>query len=364
MAIIEWVESASAASLTASRLGRREWSAPYMLISDNDRDDAQVCVDFMDTIGRGLSMPFRYGDREDFGSFCKQIRAVRRAQSTKHWDVTCSYAPWEGDKNDNEQKETKEGEPAESPLDWRWDISLSVQSLQVPVEKAWNMDPFPPNDGGSGGVTRPVYTLGPMHNSAGITYDPPMMRNVNELILRVTANTQEYDSNLATQFVNAINSVQVSWSAVLQTYYGMKADSFPPYCVKCLAAGGVYRRTDNISYWAQTWEFALRERASELNPQDGFLETVLDRGFSRIANGAAPDGRGGTISGGDIKTGMAIASPIRDLEGERPPEMVLLNGHGQPLQTTSTWSQNPVWFRWRLDKLAVFQAIPIDIFDV
>ena len=39
MAIIEWKEAAQAATLTASQLGRREWSAPYLLISDNDRDD-------------------------------------------------------------------------------------------------------------------------------------------------------------------------------------------------------------------------------------------------------------------------------------------------------------------------------------
>lgn len=363
MAIIDWKESAASASITASRLGRREWVANYLLTSDNPRDDAQECVDFMDTIGRGLSSAFKYGDREDFGSFCKQIRATRRPQSALHWDVVCSYSPWEGQRED-EQRETKEGEPAENPLDWRWDVSTAVQTIQVPVEKAWNMDPFPPDDGGSGGVTRPVYTLGPVHNSAGITYDPPLMRNVNELIFRVTANTQEYDTKVARSFVNAINSVQVTWSQVLQTYYGMKSDSFLPYCAKCLSASGAYRRTNGIAYWTQTWEFALRERASELNPQDGFLETILDRGFSRIANGAAPDGRGGTISGGDIEDGMAIASPIRDLEGERSPEMILLNGHGQPLQTTSTWSQNPVWFRWRIDKLAVFQAIPIDIFGV
>lgn len=363
MAITDWKEAAANATLVASRLGRREWTAPYILTSDNPRDDGQVCVDFMDTIGCGLSMPFRYADREDYGSFCKQITPVRMANSTTQWLVTCSYSPWEGDGQD-EDKETLAGDPAESPLDWRWDISTADASFQVPVEKAWNEDEFPPPDDGlSGGYIRPKGRIGPVHNSAGIVYDPPLMRDITELVVRVTGNLQEWDSSVALAFRNHINNTPIKWSSTLTTYYGFRAAAFAQHCVLCSGHTATYRRSNDISYWSQTWEFRLRTPADDINPQDGFLETVLDQGYTRLAGIGDPDGRGGTFTSGDLKDGMGIGAAIRDMDGERTHERVCLNGHGQPLQSSSTWTQPPVYFRWRIHPTAYFPGVPLDIFD-
>ena len=361
MAITDWTEAAANATLVASRLGRREWSAPYILTSDNPRDDGQVCVDFMDTIGRGLSMPFRYADREDFGSFCKQIAPVRMANSTTQWLVTCSYSPWEGDKEDA-SRENHDGDPTDDPIDWRYEISTADQSFQVPVEKAWNEDGFPYDDGGSGGYIRPVGTLGPVHNSAGIVYDPPLMRDITELVVRITGNLSEWSAATALQFRNTINNGPVRWSNLLTGSYGFADCAFPKHCVLCSGHSAVYRRQNGHNYWAQTWEFRLRTAANATNPQDGFLESVLDQGFTRKCNIGDPDGRGGTYTSGDLEDGMGIGAAIRDMDGERTPERVLLNGHGQPLQSSSTWTQPPIYFRWRIHPEEFFPGVPLNIF--
>jgi hypothetical protein len=73
---------------------------------------------------------------------------------------------------------------------------------------------------------------------------------------------------------------------------------------------------------------------------------------------------GGTYSGGDVKAGMAEAEAVRGLDGQRVPEMVLFDGHGQPLQGSDTLSATPVYFRWRVHPYGVFTYpyLPLEIF--
>jgi hypothetical protein len=60
---------------------------------------------------------------------------------------------------------------------------------------------------------------------------------------------------------------------------------------------------------------------------------------------------------------MAEASAIRDITGERVPEMVLLDGHGQPLRGSDTYTAPPVYFRWRVHPFSYFPGIKLDIWD-
>jgi len=205
-------------------------------------------------------------------------------------------------------------------------------------------------------------TLGPVHNSAGIVLDPPLMREVAETVVRVSGNCPEFWATKLWNYAGRINWDMVGWSERLVQKYGFHEEWFQPFCVLINVAMADYRRDNGISYWRYTYEFRIRSRANSLNPQDGFLETVLDRGITRLAKGGSPDGAGGTISHSDIEPGVAIAAPIRDWEGERVPEIIMLDGHGQPRQSSDTHAAPPVYFRWIVHPKADFTFLPLDIF--
>ncbi len=361
MAVIKCDEAQQHATLTAGIGDNDEWQCPYIVTVDNARDDGRTIVNYFDSIGRGLGSRLYYGDREELLVVCRSITPVRRAGSRFVWDVTLHYGPINVEPQ--QDREDEDGNPTADPLDYRWDVSTGVQYYQTPVWKAWNVDPFPPDDGSAGGYARAADTLGPIHNSAGVVLDPPLMRNQSEHILRVTANVSMYDQTWA-DVANKLNKFSLTWSERLKTKYRMVPTTIEKYCLLCTSAGAVYRRENARDYWAWTWEFAIRTRATDTNPQDGFLESVLDRGITRIANAGAPDGAGDTISAADIETGMAEAAPVRDWQGEPVSELVLLDGHGQPLQGSDTWTAPPVYFRWRLHPFEPlnFLGLPVPIF--
>ena len=362
MAVISWEEASDAANLVAVRGGRREWECPYNLKVDSPRDDGQVIVDFFDTIGRGLSMGLIYGDREDMMVICKQISPTRDPRSRFHWRAVLSYSPL--DAKDTQDEQDENGNPTEDPLDYRYEITSGTQYFQTPVEQAWNMD-IMPKDGTAPGYTRALESLGPVHNSAGIVYDPPLTRDTCETVLRISGNLPSYNVNALRRKANRINQHTLMWHGVLREKYGFEMATFDSCCVLCSAATADYRRENGVSFWRYTYEFRIRERASDTNPQDGFLETLLDRGITRLANSGCPDGAGGTISPSDLEVGMGVATAIRDWQGERVPELVLLDGHGRPLQGSNTLSAPPVYFRWRVHAYAefAFPGIPLKVFD-
>lgn len=365
MAVTSIIETQEHASLVASLGGRHEWTAPYIVTVDNPRDDAQTIVDYLHTIGRGLRTTFRYADREDSTAWCKTVTPTRMPGSLFKWQVVCTYSPAETPQP--EEGQDPDGNPTDDPLDFRYEISSGVQMYQVPVYKAWNMDVMP-KDGTSPGYVRALESLGPVHNSAGIVYDPPLMREVPETVLRVSGNVSHYDQRYG-YLAGTINQYTLHWAQEMGRY-GFLEETMSPCCVLCAGVSADYRHDNGIDYWRYTFEWRIRKRTDAsggnigLNPQDGFLESVLDRGLTRIANSGAPDGWGGTISPSDIKVGQAEAAAIRDWQGERVPELVLLDGHGRPLQGSNTFTAPPVYFRWRIHPYGyfVYPSIPLKIF--
>jgi hypothetical protein len=359
MAVIACVEAKDHATLKLSLDGKDEWTAPYLITVDSPRDDAMTVANYLTSIGRGLGTTFVYGDREDPYVVCKTITPTRISNSATHWQAILSYSPMDEEDENNDD----EGNQSDDPEEWRYDISCGIQYYQVPVWKAWNVDQMP-YGGAGGGYVRAAESLGPVINSAGIVYDPPLMREIPETVLRVTGNLLDFRGQDLTQFPGHINQFALRWHSKLTGSYNFLAQTFDPYCVLCNGITASFQRAKYYDYWQYTCEIKIRQRADALNPQDGFLESVLDRGITRIANSGAPDGAGGTISPSDIETGMAVASPIKDWQGDRVPELMLLDGHGQPLQGCNTVGAPPVYFRWRIHPYADFtdRSFPLMIF--
>jgi len=355
MTVTHIEEASDHAALVAREGNRHEWSCPYKIRVDSARDDGQTIVSYLAGIGRGLGTILIYGDREDPTVRCKSIAPVRDPKSPWHWTATLTYSPLDPE----EPKPDSEGNPSDDPLDWRYDVQSSTQFIQETVWAAWNVDGMPSN-GGDLGYQRPAGTLGPVCNSAGVVYDPPLTRDVPMTVLRVTGIMTFYDQDKLDDFAGRINGNTLRWSKRMMKDYGFHKKTHQPYTVRCMGANAAaFWHKDDV-YYRYTYEFGIRQRADGTVTTDGWLETVLDRGLSRRAASGDPDGAGGVISPSDLATGMAHVAPILNYRDDPTPELVLLNGNGQPL--TGVAEAAGVFIRWRKDPLADFLDLPLVIF--
>jgi hypothetical protein len=359
--ITSHIETQEHAQLVAHHNGRKEYQCPYKVTTTRADDDAEDIVEYFDDLGRGLGRTLRYGKRTDASVICTSIAPTRIPQSDRHWNVILTYQPPE---NDEEPGTDPEGNPTLDPLDRRWQITTGTRNHQVTAWRAWNIDAMP-IDGGDSGYQRPLWTLGPVCNSVGTPFDPPLTKSTTETILRITAPMPSFYALYLNHWTNKINSHNHRWSNYLVRYYGFEQQGFERWTVRCESAGANARWFQGMIYYEYSYEFAFRDRANALNPQDGWLESVLDRGLARRAAPGDPDGEGGTISQDGWKAGMAVAAAIRDTEGDPVPELVLLDGSGQPLGEAAA-SAEGVFIRWRLDPETSFTTaagFPLDIFE-
>lgn len=87
----------------------------------------------------------------------------------------------------------------------------------------------------------------------------------------------------------------------------------------------------------------------------------LDRGFSARAEAGDPDGKGGTLSAGDIPEGGPVYRELTDANGNPLSEPALLNGKGQPLTKDPTIKA--VYLRWEKYPSADFNQLNIGAFQ-
>lgn len=358
MAVISATAAQEHATVSKTRDGGTKYTCPYHVRTDSARDGGDVIVAYFEALGYGLGASLRYADMVDDFAFCDTIAPVRQSRSRTDWLCTLSYSPT--DESKEEQHEDEDGNLTEDPLEWRYEISSSTATVQVPVWKAWNIDPFPVA-GSTGGYVRGVNTLGPVVNSAGIVLDPPLMKAMPEMVLQVSGNVDRYLRPWVLDYVDAINDTDLKFHPDLVSKYDVEDSLFEPYTVKCSAAGAQYHRQNDTNYWRYSYEFRFRNRASADQPVDGWLVSVLDRGLTRSAGPGEDDGFGGSFSqSDDHETGMTHKEPIRGPLGGRVGELVLLDGAGQPL--TSSDEDVGVYFRWRVNHFEHFAAIPLKIF--
>lgn len=364
MAVIEITEAAPHASYVASKDAHR-WSCPYNVTTDSDRDGPKEIVRYMtDQARRGLGSAMVYADEEDPFAFCQSIAPTRKANSLREWSVQLEYASNPSQDPDKPKWLDDNGQPTGDPLAWRGDLRIGEAYVQAPVWKAWNVDPFPHPDATGGVYSRPADTLGPVVNSAGMVLDPPLLNEVTEVILSYASNVDTFKQEYIDECVNHINGSKLRLGLYLAKRFNMEQLQYEAYCIKCTAGEAVFASAvddgELKEYWRVAYEFRLRQRESETYPFDGWLESVLDRGYSRGLGAGDPDGYGGTVSAGDLKEGEAKATPIRGHDGLPVSEMVLLNGGGQPAE--GTFAQRGMYMRWRKHPVTDFSKLAHLIF--
>ena len=101
-------------------------------------------------------------------------------------------------------------------------------------------------------------------NSAGESFDPPITKDVYDLVLRITRNQSNFNHLQAAEYIGAINS---------DYFYG-----FEPGMVRCTNYSGRKIRVGSLSYWQVTYEFQIRY-AEVSGVNTGWKRRILDQGM-------------------------------------------------------------------------------------
>jgi len=359
MTVISHKELQAHATGTADKEDKRKFTAPYQVTVDDAKDGPNEIIRYLRTNGIYPGVPYRYGNDVHPLSFCDGITPTRVSGSTDTWNVSVTYSPAEGDKQD------EDGNPTEDPTKWRMQHRMGYSARQEPVWKAENRTAFPHPDAiilHADPYTRAQGTSGPVVNSAGVVLDPPLMKDVFDRVWQVTTFALEYDTDLSDDtFMGRLNADTIKYHNVMVTKYGFKQITvpWPPYWVKCTDATATFKTTEVasvlVNYWEWHWEFQVRN--------GGWLDEVLDRGISARAVPSGPDGDGGTLPA-TIPEAAAAAMPVLDGAGRRVPEMVLFDGAGWPISAAASTEDTGFYFKWLKDDIAIFSAIPFPLWQI
>ncbi len=348
MAVVKVERAAASASGTWGRGNERKYVANYNVSTDDPADGPSLIAEYLSENGFQIGSTYSYGSDNDEFSFLSGITPSRKQNSLTEWLVAMTYEPL--DRQQGDDRLDADGNPTSDPLLWELALSISTSVYQVPVWGAWNVDQL---------YARNPDTFGAVTNSAMVPMDPPLMRNVSETSISFSGNVAQGKISNVSGFVNALNSFSVAINPIAETRYALQAVSFQKHTLKCTGASHTFRRQNGVPYWELAYEVKYREPASSLNPQDRWYESVLDRGIARRAAPGDPDGLGGSYSlADDPPDGVATVTPVRDRSGNRVPEMVLLDGNGQPAPPGSPG----VFIRWRLDREVDYTIMPFGLF--
>ena len=142
-------------------------------------------------------------------------------------------------------------------------------------------------------VDRDIYGR-PLVNSAGESFDPPMTKDFNDLILHIETNEATFDPLLAYEFKGAVNG---------DMFFG-----FGPGRAKCIQYSGVKTRAAALTYWRVTREFQFRRQTAVQGASDvGWKRRILDEGFRELKE---IEGEMKLANITDDETGMAVSQPV------------------------------------------------------
>lgn len=303
-----------------------QYAAVYKVKTSSPLENAQVVLAHfvnepnLPTLGSS----YEYALDSDPNAFCYSIKPKRRKSKSNMWDVTVSYKT--PSTEDDDTRPDTDGNLTNDPRDWRHEFSVRHYKVTRPVYKARYLGGFtgtaesrffdPENND---------YFVVPM-NSAFVPFDPPLERQVPIKVITVKAYVGLFESFLATSYIDNVNTEAVEID--LPWYY----DYWPQYAAKVEGIDGSLERRYTLEdgETGVPIDFFQATTTIEIDP-DTWVSRVPDRGLAARMITGDPDGRGGTISVGDLVDGMPRHRGLTDPDDNPLTEPVLFNGDGQPL---------------------------------
>ena len=186
----------------------------------------------------------RVGSRHPYSPWV-YVTGVRARQKTgpMNWMVEVIYST----------RPVQSGEeiinPFVNPLDQPWEVEWTFVTSNEAIDRDVNGKPI--------------------MNSAGESFDPPITKDIQDLVLRVVRNEAYYNAAVAADYIGSINR---DWFK-----------GFAPGMVRCTDCSGRLMRSANMVYWQVSYEFQMRtEKDSETNEVIGWRRRILDQGFREL----------------------------------------------------------------------------------
>ena len=216
---------------TIDRFWKRTYKLSFRVITD-DKFDGPYLV--RSSVPYGIGSYYSTTTEHDYGAFCQSITAKQeKTGDGKSWIVSLDFGPYDANQN-----------PADPTLgvpkvDWSW-----AQFEEIADKDA---------DGNA------------ILNSAGMLFDPPVMRDRSRPVLKIVRNERQFNKFLASAFKDKLN----------QDYFW----DYEPGTVKVANISATWLNNPDIGwYWEVTYEFNMDE--------DGWNKPVLDAGtYERDTDG-------------------------------------------------------------------------------
>lgn len=330
--------------------GTFSYETKYIVQTDDANDQVDTVFKHFRNTGTlpYYGRSYTYANDTNSSIICTGLSAEKRESSRFIWDVTVHYESRSG------SSEFPGGGEVTLPSGRGFDkleIDVSETSLTIPVEQAAYIQGFV----GKAHQNVKKFPIWPVMNSAFVTYDPPLEREIDICVYRFTASYETWDGPLWRKWRGVVNKIPVvfehpgfrfrdSWElqkARIQSITGRPAIS-----------------THGEPYWRITFEFwVLPNPTFEERPMR-WTKLVVDRGIHRRAWVADDDGNGGQWEEADFQDGMGRSEKILGPDGEPIDEPVLLDGNGQPLQE----GERARWIEWQVYEEQDIQPLLADIF--
>lgn len=293
-----------------------EYASEYVVKCDSASDGPVTIFDYFRSHAElpYLGRIYQHGTTRDGNAVCTRMRPTFMEKSAEPWvwRVGFDFGP--------RQVESSTSKPPpgdNNPYNEADDYSCDAQMISVPVRKARYISGLK----GTPAARRRPGSVGPVHNSALVTYDPPLEIEVPVKVLRITRSIAQYDDVFWSGFEGRVNSDDVNFSRPAYGFFSF-ADKYKSRFVG--ASPSLQFTPRGLPYWRVTWEFH--------NHPFGWRPEVLDRGLSALAEHGEPNGMGGQFSPGDFPNGVPPTRRLLDAHSLPIAEPVNLDGAGQPLK--------------------------------
>lgn len=310
---------------------KSEYTAVYLVKTDNALDQADTVLAYFRTNGPYLGAAYSYANDSNPSSFVQKLAPTRSRESAFVWSVVVSYGPPET--QGEQSKPDESGQPTTDPTRWADELNISHSTIRVPVYKAKHQ----------GGIV--LIDIGKEicpQNSAGTLFTPPLEKEVKIRAVRFTKYRLLFDGFEANNYMQKVNSDEVRITKSFPNY----VDKWAAHSAYIAEWGGSSELINGVAIWRITVEVLI-------NPLT-WWEEVVDRGVHAKAEPGEPDGRGGTFSLTDILAGNAPVRRLVDKFNKPLTEPVLLDGLGKPRLTLD----QPNFIKYQIHDEIPMQGLP------
>lgn len=285
-------------------LTTRSLSLQLLVETNSEADEQRVIEQYVVAQGYTAGSNYAYGNGSDNSVILKQIHIRRHPDpgSLKLWYVDLTY-----ELPDSEDNTDENGDATSNPTEYYGQIETGFVVFDEPVRQAENLEAFP---------NRPANTLGPVTTSAGEIVVPPPNKTSHYLYLRLTKNCVSYSADLASQYMNTVNSDQ---ARIFSRRIGFEM-TIPKFCGKITNIGATWQQANGYSFWRVQTEILVNWRE--------WRHKELDAGFYAKAEAGDADGQGGSVLAGDVVNGKWNVRRVKECFGQDTSKPVLLDGRG------------------------------------